>query len=185
MPVFNCTRSSIVAKSRMFLKFAKFQKVRTERNKRLLLCLLPSADDVQTSPGAGSRCKGTIKFADVQENTDFFFAIFNLEDARGASYSLRAPHNATSVIGDPAEFRGGGRPTPNPSLKGREGICNDHPTPNGIRDNKQTRSRENLADGTAKCTPKHHERFWGSRRTLDWWRRVVALAILAALGIPE
>ena len=70
------------------LKVAKFQGVRTERNKRLLLCLLPSADDVQTSPGAGSRCKGTIKFADVQENTDFFFAIFNLEDARGASYSL-------------------------------------------------------------------------------------------------
>ena len=35
-----------------------------------------------------------------------FFAIFSLEDARGASYSLRAPHNATSVIGDPAEFRG-------------------------------------------------------------------------------
>ena len=48
------------------LKVAKFQDVRTERNKRLLLCLLPSADDVQTSLGAGSRCKGTIKFADVQ-----------------------------------------------------------------------------------------------------------------------
>ena len=32
------------------LKVAKFQDVRTERNKRLLLCLLPSADDVQTSP---------------------------------------------------------------------------------------------------------------------------------------
>ena len=32
------------------LKVAKFQGVRTERNKRLLLCLLPSADDVQTSP---------------------------------------------------------------------------------------------------------------------------------------
>ena len=42
----------------------------------------------QTSLGAGSRCKGTIKFADVQENSDFFFAIFSLEDARGASYSL-------------------------------------------------------------------------------------------------
>ena len=25
----------------------------------------------------------------------------------GSAYSLRAPHNATSVIGDPAEFRGG------------------------------------------------------------------------------
>ena len=24
----------------------------------------------------------------------------------GSAYSLRAPHNATSVIGDPAEFRG-------------------------------------------------------------------------------
>ena len=83
LPVFNCTRSSIVAKSRMFLKFAKFQKVRTERNKRLLLCLLPSADDVQTSPGAGSRCKGTIKFADVQENTDFFFRYFQF---RGRSW---------------------------------------------------------------------------------------------------
>ncbi len=38
----------------------------------------------------------------MQENGDFF-AIFSLEDARVASYSLRAPHNATSVIGDPAE----------------------------------------------------------------------------------
>ena len=27
---------------------------------------------------------------------------------RPAGYSLRAPHNATSVIGDPAEFRGEG-----------------------------------------------------------------------------
>ena len=27
-------------------------------------------------------------------------------DAVQASYCLRAPHNATSVIGDPAEFRG-------------------------------------------------------------------------------
>ena len=50
------------------LKVAKFQDVRTERNKRLLLCLLPSADDVQTSPGAGSRCKGTIIFGEMQEN---------------------------------------------------------------------------------------------------------------------
>ena len=41
----------------------------------------------------------------MQENGDFF-AIFSLEDARVASYRLRAPHNATSVIGDPAEFRG-------------------------------------------------------------------------------
>ena len=41
----------------------------------------------------------------MQENGDFF-AIFSLEDARVASYSLRAPHNATSVIGDPAEVRG-------------------------------------------------------------------------------
>ena len=32
------------------LKVAKFHDVRTERNKRLLICLLPSADDVQTSP---------------------------------------------------------------------------------------------------------------------------------------
>ena len=32
----------------------------------------PLADDVQTSLGAGSRCKGTIKFANVQENSDFF-----------------------------------------------------------------------------------------------------------------
>jgi hypothetical protein len=29
-----------------------------------------------------------------------------LEDARTASYSLSAPHNATSVIGDPAEVKG-------------------------------------------------------------------------------
>ena len=42
----------------------------------------------------------------MQENGDFL-AIFSLEDARVASYSLRAPENATSVIGDPAEVRGG------------------------------------------------------------------------------
>ena len=30
--------------------------------------------------------------------------LHSLED--GSAYSLRAPHNATSVIGDPAEFRG-------------------------------------------------------------------------------
>ena len=41
----------------------------------------------------------------MQENGEFF-AIFSLEDARVASYSLRAPHNATSVIGDPAGVRG-------------------------------------------------------------------------------
>ena len=32
--------------------------------------------------------------------------LHSLEDA-ASGYSLRAPHNATSVIGDPAEFRGG------------------------------------------------------------------------------
>ena len=49
----------------------------------------------------------------MQENSDFF-AIFSLEDARVASYSLevrgrvypnnirQAPQNATSVFGDPA-----------------------------------------------------------------------------------
>ena len=51
----------------------------------------------------------------MQENGDFF-AIFSLEDAallfsgrfaRVASYRLRAPENATSVFGDPAEVRGG------------------------------------------------------------------------------
>ena len=31
----------------------------------------PPADDVQTSLGAGSRCKGTTKFADVQEKSHF------------------------------------------------------------------------------------------------------------------
>ena len=52
------------------------------------------------------RCKGSAFSWYMQENGDFF-AIFSLEDARVASYSLRAPHNATSVIGDPAEVRGG------------------------------------------------------------------------------
>ena len=52
-------------------KFSGFHNTKTSANKRLLLCLLPSADDVQTSPGAGSRCKGTIKFADVQEKSHF------------------------------------------------------------------------------------------------------------------
>ena len=42
----------------------------------------------------------------MQENGEKV-AIFSLEDARVASYRLRAPHNATSVIGDPAEVRGG------------------------------------------------------------------------------
>ena len=51
------------------------------------------------------RCKGSAFSWYMQENGDFF-AIFSLEDARVASYSLRAPHNATSVIGDPAEVRG-------------------------------------------------------------------------------
>ena len=50
----------------MFLKFAKFQKVRTERNKRLLNMSATLRRRCQTSLGAGSRCKGTIKFADVQ-----------------------------------------------------------------------------------------------------------------------
>ena len=34
----------------------------------------------------------------MQENGDFF-AIFSLEDARVASYSLRAPHNAKRYRG--------------------------------------------------------------------------------------
>ena len=51
-------------------------------------------------------CKGSAFLGYVQENNDFF-AIFSLEDARVASYRLRAPQNATSVIGDPAEVRGG------------------------------------------------------------------------------
>ena len=41
----------------------------------------------------------------MQENGEKV-AISSLEDARVASYRLRAPHNATSVIGDPAEVRG-------------------------------------------------------------------------------
>ena len=44
-----------------------------------LICLLPSADDVQTSLGAGSRCKGSELFWIEQENSDFF-ANFSLED---------------------------------------------------------------------------------------------------------
>ena len=43
---------------------------------------------------------------DICKKMTNFFVIFSLEDARVASYSLRAPHNATSVIGDPAEVRG-------------------------------------------------------------------------------
>ena len=67
-------------------------------------------------PSAGSRCKGTIKFADVQENSDFFFAIFSLEDARGASYSLEMrgkeysniirenKHKKETVLGNESTF---------------------------------------------------------------------------------
>ena len=43
------------------------------------------------------RRKGNTFFADMQENGDFF-AIFSLEDARVASYRLRAPQNAMSVF---------------------------------------------------------------------------------------
>ena len=50
-------------------------------------------------------CKGSAFSEYMQENGDFF-AIFSLEDARVASYSLRAPHNATSILGNPAEVRG-------------------------------------------------------------------------------
>ena len=32
------------------VKFSGFREAKTSANKRLLLCLLPSADDVQTSP---------------------------------------------------------------------------------------------------------------------------------------
>ena len=62
------------------LKVAKFQDVRTERNKRLLLCLQSRGAAVQYcstlfrvvqyfpfSPSL--RCKGTTKFADVQEKS--------------------------------------------------------------------------------------------------------------------
>ena len=37
----------------------------------------PLADDVQTSLGAGSRCKGTIKFADLQILSEKSFKSFN------------------------------------------------------------------------------------------------------------
>ena len=43
-------------------------------------------------------CNIVLKIAFLNGN----FTIFSLEDARVASYRLRAPHNA-SVIGDPAE----------------------------------------------------------------------------------
>ena len=33
-----------------YVKFSGFRSSKTSANKRLLLCLLPSADDVQTSP---------------------------------------------------------------------------------------------------------------------------------------
>ncbi len=36
----------------------------------------PLADDVQTSLGAGSRCKGTIKFADLQILSEKSFKSF-------------------------------------------------------------------------------------------------------------
>ena len=44
------------------LKVATFQKVRTKRDKRLLICLLPSADDVQTSPAQVHGAKVQIYF---------------------------------------------------------------------------------------------------------------------------
>ena len=53
------------------VKFSGFQCSKTSANKRLLLCLLPSAADVQTSPGAGSRCKGNQLFWIEQEKSNF------------------------------------------------------------------------------------------------------------------
>ena len=41
--------------------------------------------------------------------------------------------------------RRGAEAYPQPSLKGREGIYNDHPTPNGIRENKQGERLEDAA----------------------------------------
>ena len=76
----------------------------------------------------------------MQENGDFF-AIFSLEDARVARYRLRAPHNARSVIGDPAEVRG-------------KNICQTtgkSKTGGGEREQQHsTRSKDLLADGTAR-----------------------------------
>ena len=48
------------------LKLRHFITSEQSVNKRLLICLRPSANDVQTSLGAGSRCKDTTKFADLQ-----------------------------------------------------------------------------------------------------------------------
>ena len=89
----------------------------------------------------------------MQENSDFF-AIFSLEDARVASYSLRAPHNATSVIGDPAEVEA--RIFARPLAKAKQVAERDINNTNNINQQQlrvqqhSTRSKDLLADGTAR-----------------------------------
>ena len=89
----------------------------------------------------------------MQENGDFF-AIFSLEDARVASYNLRAPHNATSVIGNPAEVRG--KNIARPLAKAKQVAERDINNTNNINQHQlrvqqhSTRSKDLLADGSAR-----------------------------------
>ena len=69
----------------MFLKFAKFQKVRTERNKRLLNMSATLRRRCQTSLGAGSRCKGSELFWIEQEKSLFRCDFLFSERAIGAT----------------------------------------------------------------------------------------------------
>ena len=87
-------------------KVSSFLFTKTSANKRLFIICLQS-------PIWVCGCKGTKKIAYAQGLCDFFGVeckdrqqSCSLEDARYTRYSLRAPHNATSVIGDPAEFKG-------------------------------------------------------------------------------
>ena len=67
--------------------FAGFLFAKTRANKRLLLCLRPFAADVQTSPAQVHGAK-VLQNLRMCKKIAIFFAIFSLEDARGASYSL-------------------------------------------------------------------------------------------------
>ena len=72
MDYFISRSTSIVAKFRIPIESCE---VSTSQNKALINAFhmsAPLADDVQTSLGAGLRCKGTTNFAYLQMHKDFF-----------------------------------------------------------------------------------------------------------------
>ena len=67
------------------VKVSSFQIAKTSANKRLLLCLLPFAADVQTSPAQVHGAK-VLQNLRICKHIAIFFAIFGIIDARITSY---------------------------------------------------------------------------------------------------